>query len=125
MLADAEKAEDKKMKRDDRSPQHYIDSVDSPQRELLLSIRDVIQKVDPSAKEYIEYGMLAYGDLANLAAQMHYVSLYVPPTILVKHKKRFPGVDCGKSCLRFKSQSDFNTDAVRELLGAVAAANEK
>jgi len=75
------------MKRDDRSPAHYIDSVEGEQKQLLLSIRSLIQSVAPDAEEYIEYGMLGYGEVANLAAQKNYVSLYVSPKALVEYKK--------------------------------------
>ena len=104
------------MKRDDRSPQHYIDSVRGEQKSLLLKVRQLIQDVAPDAVEYIEYGMLAYGELANLAAQKHYVSLYVSPEAMALHQKNYPNIRCGKCCLRMKSQDDVAAFGVKELL---------
>ncbi len=107
------------MKRDDRSPAHYINSIEGKQKQLLISIRELIQSVAPEAEEYIEYGMLGYGEVANLAAQKNYVSLYVSPKALVEFKKKHPGANCGKSCLRFRSAGDFDPVAVKELLTTV------
>ena len=107
------------MKRDDRSPAHYIDSVEGEQKQLLLSIRALIQSVAPDAEEYIEYGMLGYGEVANLAAQKNYVSLYVSPKALAEYKKKHATADCGKSCLRFKSVGNFDSVAVKDLLTTV------
>lgn len=104
------------MKRDGSSPSSYMDSVDGEQKSLLIEIRKVIFEVEPQSAEIIEYGMLSYPGLANLAAQKNYVSLYVTPKALSKYKDRFEDVDCGKSCLRFKSIKQFDRSAVRYLL---------
>ncbi len=112
------------MKRDDSSPEAYLASIEEPQKSLLLAIRDLIIEVAPDAKEGIEYGMLGFGDIANLAAQKNYVSLYVPPAALAPFKKRHPSVNCGKCCLRFSSAAKFEAlgrDEIRGLLEAVVA----
>lgn len=107
------------MKRDDRSPASYIDSVAGEQKSLLLEVRKVIFDVEPDSEEVIEYGMLGYPGLANLAAQKNYVSLYVAPKALAEYKKKYAGADCGKSCLRFRSMKQFDPAAVRDLLELV------
>ena len=112
------------MKRDDSSPAAYRASVEEPwQKDLLAEIRTLIFEVAPDVDEYIEYGMLAYGDLANLAAQKHHVALYVNPLALAEYKINQPAADCGKSCLRYRSQKSFDRDSVRELLVAVGDLN--
>ena len=107
------------MKRDDKTPQHYIDSVKGEQKELLLAIRAVILEVEPDSRETIEYGMLSYPELANLAAQKNYVSLYVAPDAIAAFQTKYPGTDCGKCCLRFTSIRQFDPSAVRSLLEQV------
>ena len=107
------------MKRDSTSPSSYIDSIDGEQKELLLAIRKLIQEVEPKAEEIINYGMLEYTDFANLAAQKNYVSLYVSPEALAAYKKKYPGADCGKSCLRFTSKKKFDPAAIKNLLEMV------
>lgn len=111
------------MKRDDSSPRAYIDSVEEPQKSLLKAVRKLIIDTVPDAKEGIEYGMLGFGDIANLAAQKNYVSLYVAPIALAEFKKRHSSIKCGKSCLRFGSMKDLEllgSEAVRDLLKSVA-----
>tara|TARA_R110002096_G_scaffold113320_8_gene246393 strand:+ start:4405 stop:4758 length:354 start_codon:yes stop_codon:yes gene_type:complete len=104
------------MKRDDSSPPAYIDSIDGELKPLLLAVRGLIFEVEPEIDEHIEYGMLAFGDLANLAAQKNYVSLYVAPAALAKLKAKYPDINCGKSCLRFASMQHFNEQIIREVL---------
>jgi uncharacterized protein YdhG (YjbR/CyaY superfamily) len=107
------------MKRDDSSPQAYRDDVEGELSLMLETIRDVVFRVAPDVEEVIEYGMLGYPGLCNLAAQKNYVALYVKPTILAGHAADFPGVDCGKSCLRFKKQEHIDPDALGSLLADV------
>lgn len=107
------------MKRDDTSPSAYRADVDGPQREILERIRSVIREVDPRVKEGISHGMLDYPGLASLAAQKGYVSLYVAPAVLDKHRALFSGVSAGKSCLRFKRLEQADPAALRTLLKQV------
>ena len=104
------------MKRDDSSPSNYIESVEGDQKDILLEIRKIIFEVDPDTAESIGYGMLEYQDLANLAAQKNYVSLYVTPKVLKQYKQKYANADCGKCCLRIKSKKKFDPAAVRYLL---------
>ena len=58
--------------------------------------------VAPDVVESIGHGMLDYPGIANLAAQRQYVSLYVPPTVLDRHRDALDGISCGRSCVRFR-----------------------
>ena len=107
------------MKRNDKSPSSYISSVDGEQKNLLTEIRKIIFEVEPKTEEIIEYGMLGYPGMANLAAQKNYVSLYVAPAALAMYKERYREADCGKCCLRFKSIKQFDESAIRYLLELV------
>lgn len=82
-------------------------------------MRDLILRVAPDVEEGIEYGMLDYPGLANLAAQKDYVALYMSPAILAKFKARFPKASCGKSCLRFRNAGQVDWTALEELLVAL------
>ena len=109
------------MKRDDRSVESYVASVLGAQRVLLDAIRSVFHEQFPDIPEGIRYGMLDYPGLANLAAQKHYVAVYVKPETLARHKDNFPGTSCGKSCLRFKNLDQFDSAALKALLTDVRA----
>jgi hypothetical protein len=89
---------------------------------MLETIRDVIFEIAPESDEIIEYGMLGYPGLANLAAQKHYVALYVKPAVLAEHREHFSGADCGKSCLRFRRPDQIDRERLRVLLGDVLRA---
>jgi uncharacterized protein YdhG (YjbR/CyaY superfamily) len=92
---------------------------------MLEAIRGLIFEVAPDAEEVIQYGMLGYPGVANLAAQKHYVALYVKPAVVAKHRDRLPGVDCGKSCLRFRSTDQIDPESVRDLLRDVVEARSE
>ena len=99
----------------------YLKEVEQGKLEIVQLIRDVIFEVVPGVEERIDYGMLDYPGLANLAAQKQYVALYVAPAVLEEHRAEFPGVSCGKSCLRFKKLEQAYPKALRKLLRDVVA----
>ncbi len=98
------------------TPKQYLAELADDQREIIDRIRKAIRKVAPKAKESMQYGMLDYPGLANLGVQKRYVSVYVVPKVLARHRKFFPGVDAGKSCLRFTRLDQVDPDAVVGLL---------
>ncbi|MEM7411184.1 MAG: DUF1801 domain-containing protein [Myxococcota bacterium] len=104
------------MKRDARTPETYRADIDEPQRTLFEAVRTAIREVAPDIDEGIAHGMLDYPGLANLAAQKHTVCLYLAPTVLARHRDRFPEVDAGKSCLRFRRIDQVDPSALRRLL---------
>ena len=111
------------MRRDDSSPEAYRASVEGGQRELLDALRRAIFVANPGIAETIDYGMLRYPGIGCLAAQKHYVSLYVSPEVLARHAAAFEGVSRGKSCLRFRRLEQFDPAAVGALLDELAAAS--
>lgn len=106
------------MKRDDSSPQAYRGSVSGEKREVLETVREAILDRYPELEEGIEYGMLSYPGVGHLAAQKHYVSLYVDPEVLDQFRDRLPR-DCGKSCVRYRRQEQIDRDLLIEILNAV------
>lgn len=110
------------MKRDDRSPEDYLRSVEGAQAELIEALRALVLEFAAEASEGMRYGMLDYPRLANLAAQKRYVSLYVLPAALERHAEAFEGVSRGKSCLRFASIDQVDARSVRALLADLRAA---
>ena len=110
------------MRRDDSSPEAYRNDVTGEQREMLEAIRAAIFEVAPETDEVIEHGMLGYPGLANLAAQKHFVALYVKPAVLAEHREHFSGTDCSKSCLRFRRSDHIEPERLRALLADVLRA---
>ncbi len=110
------------MKRDANTPADYVAAVPERQRALLETVRAAILRAAPDVTEGLRYGMLDYPGLANLAAQKAYVALYVMPSVLAEFKSRFPGVSCGKSCLRFTRAEQVDEGVLLDLLRAVRSA---
>lgn len=107
------------MKRSANSPAAYVAQLEGDHREMVERIRAVIADVAPDVTETLDRGMLDYPGLANVAAQKHYVALYVAAAPLAAHKDRFPGTSCGKCCLRFKRPQQVDETALADLLRAV------
>ena len=109
------------MKRESADPEAYRDELPPEQLELVDAIRASIARVAPEIEEGLRYGMLDYPGLANLGAQKRYVALYVAPDVLARHREHFPGVDAGKSCLRFTRLEQAEAKALDRLLTDVRA----
>ena len=108
------------MRRDASSPSAYRADVSGELSEILEIIRSIIFEVVPRAKEGIKYGMLLYSvkdmDLASLAAQKHYVSLYLDPVVVDQFRPDLGDIDLGKSCLRFRRVSQLNASLLQKIL---------
>lgn len=109
------------MQRNHGTPDAYCADVPAPQGLILARIRELLLAALPGQPEGLRHGMLDYPGVANLAAQKHYVSLYVPPAVLAAHGDHFPGVQRGKSCLRFRRVDQVHQPALEALLRAAAA----
>jgi uncharacterized protein YdhG (YjbR/CyaY superfamily) len=110
------------MKRDDSSPEAYRNDVEGELREMLEDVREVIFQVYDENEEIIEYGMLGYPGLANLAAQKNYVALYVKPEVLDNYRDQIK--DCGKSCIRFRKPEEIDREMLLNLLKDVREYNK-
>ncbi len=109
------------MRRDVEDATAYLAELDDKQGKIVKRIRSLIKNVAPDIEEGLQYGMLDYPGLANLGAQKRYVALYVAPEVLARHKAAFPGVNAGKSCLRFSSIDQVDAKRVEALLADVLA----
>ena len=105
------------MRFNDTSPEAYRSSLPAEKRELLESIRRVILDVHPGIEEGIEHGMLKYEGLGFLGAQKHHVALYIDPEVLDKFRDELPS-NCGKSCIRYRSQNQLNVEILEEIVQA-------
>jgi uncharacterized protein YdhG (YjbR/CyaY superfamily) len=103
------------------TPEEYLEAIPEPQLPLLQHLRSLILQTAPEAIEEIRYGMLAYelgGGLYGygLAAQKHFVALYVGPQALADMADELKGIDHGKGCLRFKRLESVPTEVISRLL---------
>ncbi len=102
------------------SPSAYRADVSGELREILESVRSLIFEVAPTVHEGVKYGMLHYSlngvTLASLAAQKHYVSLYLDPQVLDQYRVSLAKLSVGKSCLRYRQLSQLEPERLRKIL---------
>ncbi|HEU5217624.1 MAG TPA: DUF1801 domain-containing protein [Gemmatimonadales bacterium] len=106
----------------------YLKAQPAEAREALGTLRRMIRKAAPRARETMDYGMATWSAghrmLFAVARQKRNLALYVSDTPLVaKHRARLGTVDCGKSCIRFKRIEDLDLDGIEALLAEAASRN--
>ena len=108
------------MRRNASSPSAYRTDVSGELSEILESIRSLIFEVVSQVKEGIKYGMLHYSlnekDLASLAAQKHYVSLYLDPHVVHQFRPALKKLDIGKSCLRYRRTTQLDLQLLQKII---------
>ncbi len=83
-------------------------------------MRSLILATVPDALESVKYKMPTYDcDGAMLCAftsQKRYMSLYMEPRIVDRHRPELKHLNLGKSCIRFKSIDQLPLDIVGQML---------
>lgn len=103
----------------------YLQSLPDNRREALVELRSWINETLPQATEVIEYGMPGiYQDnlICSYKSQKNYMSLYMDVDIVDKHKKELDeaGLNCGKSCIRFKRIEQLSEELIKTMLQEIA-----
>lgn len=98
----------------------YLDKLEPPRRTALTQVRSLILKTVPDADETMKYKMPTYSyrgsPLAAIASQKRYMSLYMEPRVVDRHRDELEHVDLGKGYIRFKKIEQLPLDLVREML---------
>jgi uncharacterized protein YdhG (YjbR/CyaY superfamily) len=97
----------------------YLESLDPARRSALETIRALILETVPGVRETMRYRMPTFEldeVVCSLASQKHYISLYMDVDLVEKHKADLSGLDCGKSCIRFRKIEDLPLDTIRRIL---------
>lgn len=109
----------------------YFENLKNPaHHDDLMTLRAFIKEQVPQASEDLTYSMPTYwvkeGDsLCALASQKNYMSLYMDMDIVEKHRERLGNLNCGKSCIRFKSLDKLPLDVIADILQATVAKQTK
>lgn len=103
----------------------YIAQAPEERRDFLTRLRDECRERLAGFQEGIDYRMPSYRrdgvvEVA-FASQSGYVSLYVDPGVLDEHRERLPGINSGKSCVRYRDADQVDWDVVASMLDATAA----
>jgi len=100
----------------------YLDKAEPKRRSILEDLRTLVLTTVPGVTETMQYNMPTYVDshgnvICAFASQKNYISFYVMDTDIVeKHKSSLQGLDCGKSCIRFRGNKDTPLAALKQML---------
>ena len=102
----------------------YLNDIPTERVEAIKKVRAMIKKSGPKAKESMDFGMPTYkfGEnmYAALASQKHYMALYADVDVIEEHKEALAHLNCGKSCIRFKSLDELPIDTIQSILDGSA-----
>ncbi len=100
----------------------FLAALPDEKRAVLAPLRDAIRKAAPKAAEAMDYGMPCWklGDemLCALNAQKHHFAFYIGSSAHEACAELLKGLDCGKSCIRFKRAEQLPAAAVAKLVKA-------
>ena len=105
----------------------YVANAEAKRQSTLNDLRALVRSSVPGVVETMDYNMPTYVDskgnvICAFASQKNYISFYMTDTDIVeKHKSSLQGLNCGKSCIRFKGSKDAPMEALRQMLEVSAA----
>lgn len=103
----------------------FLASVSAEERAVFEKLRASLNSAAPGS-ESMKYGMPTYvvGEvhIAAFNKQKNYLCLYINPEALDPHRAELEklGLECGKSCLRFKKPGDLPFTLAEKLIRASA-----
>ena len=105
----------------------FLKGLRADRRKALTALRRTIKKAAPRARESIEGGVPVYrlnGELlCAMASRAQYLAFYACNTkLLPRHKKKLKGLNCGKSCIRFKRLEQLPMEVIRDVVKEAARA---
>ncbi len=118
-----------------KTPKQCTDELKEPRKTDIARLRALIRKTAPKLKEFIHYGMLAYGPFhckyasgregdwfkIGVASNASYISLYACAAdargyVAERYRDKLPKANIGKSCVRFKRLADLDLKALAQLI---------
>ena len=107
----------------------YIAEAPPGRREALARVREIARRELAGREERMQWGMPCYfrdGQAEfSFASQKQYIALYVTkPGVRAKNAEALKGLDCGKSCIRFRKPADIDFALVERLLRDTAESDE-
>jgi uncharacterized protein YdhG (YjbR/CyaY superfamily) len=102
----------------------FLNTVTDDERVVFEKLRRLLKKAHPKVDESMKYRMPTYlvGEyhLGAFNKQKNYLCLYLNPEAVDPHRKALAaaGLDCGKSCLRFRKPADLPLDLATKIIKA-------
>jgi uncharacterized protein YdhG (YjbR/CyaY superfamily) len=97
----------------------YLASLPAEERAVIAALDKLVRSAAPSALPSMKYGMPTYAVASRIVAinaQRNYFSFYADPGIVKRHRAELKGLDCGKSCIRFRKLGDVPLATLRKIV---------
>jgi uncharacterized protein YdhG (YjbR/CyaY superfamily) len=104
----------------------FLQSVPPDERAVFAKIRALLKQAHPKVEESMKWRMPTYLIGENMVGafnkQKNYLCLYLNPEAVDPYRKdlKAAGLDCGKSCLRFKKPDDLPLNVAAKIIRAAA-----
>ena len=97
----------------------YIDTFPKDIQEILIKLRQVIQKAAPEAKEAINYQIPTFklnGNLVHFAGYKKHIGFYPTPSAIEEFKKELDSYETSKGTIKFPLNKPIPYDLVRKIV---------
>lgn len=122
------------------TPAAYIANLEEPRRAEMKALHAMIRAAVPELKPGVGDGMIGYGSyhyryasgregdsaIIGLSSRKQYISVYVMGVkggkyVAETYKKKLPGADIGKCCIRFRRLEDVSLPMLKKAITEGAA----
>jgi uncharacterized protein YdhG (YjbR/CyaY superfamily) len=101
----------------------YISGLSPKERSVVAILDKLVRSVAPKGSGSMKYGMPTYALASRFIAfnsQKNYYSFYADPQIVKRYRTDLPGLDVGKSCIRFRKIEDVSLATLRKIVSDCA-----
>jgi uncharacterized protein YdhG (YjbR/CyaY superfamily) len=97
----------------------YVASLPAERKPVVEAVRELFRKVAPDLVEKMAYGMPVFEvngvPRFSVASQKNYVSLYLQPEVVEKHRASLGKLSCGRCCIRFRRLDQLPMDVIERI----------
>jgi len=103
----------------DKKVSEYIAKQKSPQKEILIKIRELMRKLVPAAEEKMSYGAPAFkleGKQILYAAFKEHIGIYPEPEVVEKFREELKEYEMAKGTIRFSLKKPIPYDLIGKII---------
>jgi uncharacterized protein YdhG (YjbR/CyaY superfamily) len=102
-----------------RTISEYISGLPPKERSVAETLDKMVRSAAPNGTGSMKYGMPTYELASRFIAfnsQKIFFSFYADPEIVKRYRDNLKGLDCGKSCIRFRRMEDVSLPTLRKIV---------
>jgi uncharacterized protein YdhG (YjbR/CyaY superfamily) len=106
-----------------RTIPEYISGLPPKERSVVETLDKLVRSAAPEGSGSMKYGMPTYELTSRIIAfnaQKNYFTFYANPEIVKRYRDKLKGLDCGKSCIRFRNIEDVSLATLRMIVSDCA-----